>query len=246
MQINPFASEAAEYAHLRPTYPEKPFELLATIVASRNIAWDCATGNGQAATHLARHFGQVMATDESGEMIAQAPRDPRITYRVAEAEDCGIEEDLVDLVTVASAIHWFDLDRFYAEVRRVVKPGGAIAAWTYYTPVFGSAIDAIIQRLAHDVLGAYWDKRLHYIVDEFHDLPFPFESIEAPLFRTAMKWDMQDLLAYFETWSSSMKYREVNHARPTTLIEGDLARAWGDPHQKRDLHFPLYMRLGRV
>jgi ubiquinone/menaquinone biosynthesis C-methylase UbiE len=155
MQINPFASEATEYAHLRPTYPESLFEFLATIVASRNIAWDCATGTGQAATHLARHFGQVMATDESGEMIAQAPRDPRITYRVAEAEDSGIEDDLVDLVTVASAIHWFDLDRFYAEVRRIVKPGGAIAAWTYYTPVFGSAaIDAIVQRLAQDVLGA--------------------------------------------------------------------------------------------
>jgi SAM-dependent methyltransferase len=179
-------------------------------------------------------------------MIAQAPRDPRITYRVAEAEDSGIEDHWVDLVTVAAAIHWFDLDRFYAEVRRVVKPGGAIAAWAYYTPVFDSAIDAIIQRLVHDVLGTYWDKRLHYVVDEFHDLPFPFEPIEAPPFQTDMKWDMQDLLGYFETWSSSLKYREANHARPTKLIEGDLARAWGDPHQKRDLHFPLYMRLGRV
>jgi hypothetical protein len=95
-------------------------------------------------------------------------------------------------------------------------------------------------------LGAYWDKRLHYVVDEFHDLPFPFEPIEAPPFQTHMKWDMQDLLGYLETWSSSLKYREANHTRPTRLIEEDLARAWGDPHQKRDLHFPLYMRLGRV
>jgi ubiquinone/menaquinone biosynthesis C-methylase UbiE len=117
MQTNPFATEAAEYAHLRPTYPDDLFEFLATIVASRNIAWDCATGNGQAATHLARHFGQVIATDESGEMIAQAPRHPRITYWVAEAEDSGIEHHLVDLMTVAATIHWFDLDRFYAEVR---------------------------------------------------------------------------------------------------------------------------------
>jgi trans-aconitate methyltransferase len=105
MQTNPFATEAVEYAHLRPTYPDNLFEFLATIVASRNIAWGCATGNGQAATHLTRHFGQVIATDESGEMIAQAPRDPRITYWIAEAEDSGIEDDLVDLVTVASAIH---------------------------------------------------------------------------------------------------------------------------------------------
>jgi ubiquinone/menaquinone biosynthesis C-methylase UbiE len=97
MQTNPFATEAAEYAHLRPTYPDELFEFLATVVASRNIAWDCATGNGQAATHLARHFGQVIATDESREMIAQAAPDPRITYRVAEAEDSGIEDHSVDL-----------------------------------------------------------------------------------------------------------------------------------------------------
>jgi ubiquinone/menaquinone biosynthesis C-methylase UbiE len=246
MHTNPFATEAAEYAHLRPTYPEELFAFLASVEPSRAVAWDCATGNGQAATHLAGYFGRVIATDESGEMIAQAPRDPRITYRVAEAEDSGLEDRSVDLVTVASAIHWFDLERFYAEVRRVVKPGGAIAAWTYYTPVFGSDIDAVVQRLVQEVLGAYWDERLHYVVDEFHDLPFPFGPIEAPPFQTDMEWDMQDLMAYFETWSSSVKYREVNRVSPTSLIEEDLARAWGDPQQKRDLRFPLYMRLGRV
>ena len=246
MQTNPFAAEAADYAHLRPSYPNDLFEFLATVVLSRDVAWDCATGNGQAAGHLSRYFERVIATDESAEMIAQAAPDLKIDYRVAKAERSGIEDHSVDLVTVAAAIHWFDLDKFYAEVRRVVKPGGAIAAWTYYTPVFDDTIDAIIRHLAHDILGPYWDERLHYVVDEFHDLPFPFESIEAPPFQTDMKWDMQDLLGYFDTWSSSIKYREANPEPPTRLIEDDLAQAWGDPHQNRDLHFPLYMRLGRV
>ena len=244
MHTNPFATEAAQYAHLRPTYPESLFAFLSKTVAARDVAWDCATGNGQAATHLAKYFGSVVATDESAEMIAQAPRDPRIEYGVAEAEDSGIEARSVDLVTVASAIHWFDLDRFYAEVRRVVRPGGVIAAWTYYTPLFGKDIDAIIEHLAHDVLADYWDKRLHYVVDEFHDLPFPFEPIEAPPFRTEMRWDMDDLLSYFETWSSSVRYRQDKGARPTDLIRDDLAQVWGEPGQKQDLHFPLYMRLG--
>ena len=217
-----------------------------TTVASREAAWDCATGNGQAATHLARYFGRVIATDESAEMIAQAPHDPRIEYRVAEAENSGVDARSVDLVTVASAIHWFDLGKFYAEVRLIVRPGGVIAAWTYYTPVFGNDVDAIIKRLARDVLADYLDKRLHYVVDEFHDLPFPFDRIEAPLFRKDMRWNMNDLLGYFETWSSSMKYRQAEGGRPTDLIKGDLARVWGDPEQKKDLHFPLYMRLGRV
>ena len=105
MHTNPFATEAAQYAHLRPTYPESLFAFLSKTVASRDVAWDCATGNGQAATHLARYFGRVIATDESAEMIGQAPRHPRIAYRVAEAEDSDIDADSVDLVTVASAIH---------------------------------------------------------------------------------------------------------------------------------------------
>ena len=246
MHTNPFATEAAQYAHLRPTYPDELFNFLSTTVASREVASDCATGNGQAATHLARYFERVIASDESAEMISQAPRHLRIEYRVAEAEDSGIEAHSVDLVTVASAIHWFDLSKFYIEVRRVVKPGRVIAVWTYYTPVFGNDIDAIIKRLAHDVLKDYWDERLHYVVDEFHDLPFPFEPIEAPPFRTDMRWNMEDLLGYFETWSSSVKYRQDKGARPTDLIRSDLARAWGDPEHKQDLHFPLYMRSGRV
>src|SRR3712207_6815991 len=126
MHTNPFATEAAQYAHLRPTYPESLFTFLSKTVTSHDVAWDCATGNGQATTHLARYFGRVVATDESAEMIAQAPRDPKIEYRVVEAEDSGIEDQVVDLVTVASAIHWFDLSRFYAEVRRVVRSGGVI------------------------------------------------------------------------------------------------------------------------
>ena len=179
-------------------------------------------------------------------MIGQAPRHPRIAYRVAEAEDSDIDADSVDLVTVASAIHWFDLGRFYAEVRRIVRSGGVIAVWTYYTPVFGNNVDAIIKRLAHDILADYWDQRLHYVVDEFNDLPFPFQPIDAPPFRTDMRWNMEDLLGYFETWSSSVKYRQDKGTRPTDLIRDDLAQVWGDPGQKQDLHFPLYMRLGQV
>ena len=180
MQKDPFAAEGARVCPPPPTYPEDLFRFLARVVPSRGVAWDCATGNGQAATHLAGYFDRVMATDESGEMIAQAPRDPRIVYRVAEAEDSGLEDLSVDLVTVASAVHWFDLRRFYSEVRRVVKPGGTVSVWTYYTPVFDNDIDAVIQHLAHDVLGAYWDERVHYVVDEFHDLPFPFELARSP------------------------------------------------------------------
>ena len=52
---------------------------------------------------------------------------PRVEYRVAPAERSGLPDAAVDLVTLALAAHWFDLPRFYAEVRRVGRPRTAIA-----------------------------------------------------------------------------------------------------------------------
>lgn len=246
MQTNPFSAEAAAYAHLRPTYPRELFDYLSKVVSSTRCAWDCATGTGQSAVQLVRYFDRVIATDESKEMIAQATRRPDITYRVAEAEDSGLKTHSVDLLTVAAAIHWFDLDRFYEEARRVLKPGAIFAAWTYYTPVFGDATDTIIQHLAHDILLGYWDERVHYVVEEFHSLPFPFERIVAPSFQADMKWTLEELLGYFETWSASLKYYEENGVHPTELVKEDLVQAWGSTDQRKDLHFPLYLRVGRV
>lgn len=248
MPQNPFSGEAPEYAHLRPTYPTELFDYLSTTVSFTRCAWDCATGNGQSAIHLADYFDHVVATDESQEMIAEAPPHPRITYRVAEAEDSGLEARSVDLVTVAAAIHWFDLNRFYEEVRRVVRPGGVIAAWTYFVPVFNNAIDDIIQNFARGILGEYWDKRVHYVAQELRTLPFPFESVKEPVpsFETKMEWNMEDLLGYFETWSASEKYFEERGTHPTELIKEDLAAAWGPGNQTRELHFPLYLRIGVV
>jgi SAM-dependent methyltransferase len=197
---------------------------------------------------LADYFDYVVATDKSKEMISQAPQRPKITYRVAEAEDSGLEAHSVDLVAVAAAIHWFDLNRFYEEVRRVVRPGGVIAAWTYFVPVFNNAIDEIIQHLARDILGEYWDKRVHYVVEELRTLPFPFEPINEPVpsFETKMVWSLEDLLGYFETWSASEKYLQERGTHPTDLIKKDLVAAWGPDNQSRELHFPLYIRIGYV
>lgn len=246
MQNNPFAAEAATYAHLRPTYPLALFDYFSTLVFFRQCAWDCATGTGQAAVQLARYFDNVIATDESKEMIAQAPQQPSITYRVAEAEDSGLQSHSVDLLTVAAAIHWFDLDKFYKEVRRALKPGAIIAAWMYYTPVFNDATDPIITHLAHDILGQYWNERIHYVFEEFHSLPFPFEPLETPTFQTDMQWTLDDLIGYFETWSASLKYYEQTDVHASELIKGPLVEAWGSTDQRKDLHFPLHLRVGRV
>jgi ubiquinone/menaquinone biosynthesis C-methylase UbiE len=126
-----FSKQAVGYAKFRPRYPKVLFSYLRRIAPSRELAWDCGTGNGQAAVGLASVFDRVIATDASEKQISNAQPDERVEYRVAPAENSGIKSETLDLIMIAQALHWFDLDRFYAEARRVLKPNGVLAASAY-------------------------------------------------------------------------------------------------------------------
>src|SRR3954454_12384485 len=141
-----FNTQAKLYAEYRPDYPPQLFEFIAGAVPEHKLAWDCATGNGQAAAGLAEHFERVFATDIGAEQIAQAKPDPRIEYHVAPAERSGLADHSVDAVTITQALHWLDIPRFYAEVKRVLKPAGVFVATVYSDPVLGDAeLDKILQ-----------------------------------------------------------------------------------------------------
>nr|MDQ6926647.1 class I SAM-dependent methyltransferase [Candidatus Eremiobacteraeota bacterium] len=169
-----FSTVAAQYAAHRPLYPPALFDYLANLPARRALAWDCATGNGQAARALAPRFTHVVATDASAAQLAHATPAPNIEYRVARAEESGLAPGSVDLITVAQALHWFDLDAFYAEVRRVLVPGGAVAVWTYGDPVLDDAsLDARFQQFAGDVLGPYWPPERREVDAAYRGIAFP-------------------------------------------------------------------------
>jgi ubiquinone/menaquinone biosynthesis C-methylase UbiE len=126
-----FSGHAPDYRIFRPAYPPELFAFLASIASPEGLVWDCGTGNGQAAIALAEHFTHVFATDASEEQIRQAEPHPRVEYAVAPAERCPLPDGSANLVTVAQALHWFDLDQFNTEVKRVCHPGGFLAVWTY-------------------------------------------------------------------------------------------------------------------
>ncbi len=136
-----FSKQATDYAKFRPRYPQKLFDYLGRIAPNRRVAWDCGTGNGQAAVGLALVFDRVIATDASEKQIANAQSHEKVDYRVAPAEHSGIGSEAVDLIMVAQALHWFDLDRFYAEARRVLKPDGILAASAYNLLHIDPAVD---------------------------------------------------------------------------------------------------------
>ena len=247
-----FSGHAADYARHRPTYPDALYEAVLSQCISPTRAWDCGTGNGQAALQLARYVEDVIATDASVEQIRQATPHERVRYEVAPAENVPLEDHSIDLVIVAQAVHWFDHDAFYREVRRVVRPGGVIAAWTYtlfHAPPDdpqASDIDAVLRYFYDEVTGPYWPPEREHVEAAYQTIPFPFEELEAPQLTLTMDWTCADVIGYLRTWSASQRYREQVGTDPLREIEEDLRTAWGDSDTVRTMYWPAPMRIGRV
>lgn len=240
-----FSALADTYARFRPGYPDALFEFLAELPPARTLVWDCATGSGQAATGLANHFDAVIATDASPEQIAAARSAPGVTYRVAPAEQSGLEDGSVDLVTVAQALHWFDLDAFYREVRRVLKPGGVLAVWSYNLLTVDGAVDAVIDRLYRDVLDPYWPPERIHVEQGYRDLPFPFPAVDAPDFAMETRWDLTQVLGYLNSWSATRRCNEATGRDVVGEIRPAMTEAWGAPQAEHMVRWPLVLRIGR-
>jgi SAM-dependent methyltransferase len=239
-----FSKQAVGYAKFRPRYPQKLFDYLGSIAPNHQLAWDCGTGNGQAAVGLASVFERVIATDASEKQIANAQSHEIVEYRVAPAENSGIGSETIDLIMVAQALHWFDLDRFYLEARRVLKPEGVLAASAYNLLHIEPAIDQIVNRYYYEVVGPFWPPE-RKLVEEFADIPFPFHKIDPPKFEMTADWNLNHLVGYIQTWSSTQRFVAATGSDPLGQISDELHRAWGDSRQTRIVAWPLILRAGR-
>jgi ubiquinone/menaquinone biosynthesis C-methylase UbiE len=239
-----FSKQSKEYAVSRPTYPESLFDFLAGLVDRKDLAWDCATGNGQAAVALSKYFRRVIASDISEKQIGNAKRKSNIRYEVFPAEKAILEDDSVDLITVAQALHWFNFKEFYKEARRVLRKGGVIAAWAYGLHSISPEIDKVACYLYEDILGKYWPKERKYIENRYEDVPFPFKQLLTPQFQIELNWNLSELVNYFYTWSSVQKFLEKNNHDPVKQILGELEEAWGS-QQRRQIAWPIYINVGR-
>jgi SAM-dependent methyltransferase len=242
-----FATVAQEYASFRPGYPDELFTWLARGCASRDAAWDCGCGSGQASVALAGHFAKVHATDASPEQIAAARPHDRVSYSVAPAERSGLDDASVDLVTVAQALHWFDLDAFYAEVRRVSRPRALIAVWTYPRPEFiEPTLDRVFQDFYSEVVGPYWPPERRHVESRYATLPFPFEEIPRPPFALQLCWDIEQVLGYVSSWSATARYRRALGRDPVPLLRESLRAVWPTAGGSVALQMPLALRAARV
>jgi ubiquinone/menaquinone biosynthesis C-methylase UbiE len=241
-----FSKQAVEYARYRPHYPGELFAYLASVSPGHQLAWDCGTGNGQAAHELVKHFNRVVATDASSDQLAQAIAHERIEYRNERAEDVSLESHSVDLVTVAIAVHWFALEQFYQAVRRVLVPNGVIAVWTYHLPVIEPAIDRVLLHYYRDTLAGYWPEQMRYLDERYRTLPFPFDPLQPPEFSIQADWDLAHIVGFLDSWSATRKYQQERGQHPINLIWPELREAWGEPGRLRSIRWPLYLKVGRV
>jgi SAM-dependent methyltransferase len=239
-----FSSRSAHYARYRPHYPAELFEFLASLTSRRSLAWDCATGSGQAAIALSAHFDHVVATDASKAQIDAATTHPGVTYRVAAAEDSQFDTGSVDLVTVGQALHWFDIGRFFAEAERVLVSNGVLAAWCYELCQVSDACDAVVDELYSKIVGEFWPPERRLIETAYASIAMPGEAIESRDFHMSASWSVADMLGYLRTWSACARYRQERGADPVSRIETDLRAAWGEG--RRAVGWPLTLLASRL
>ena len=241
--LDHFSKDARNYASSRPTYPDALFARLAEVAPGRDLAWDCATGNGQAALGLARHFARVEATDASAQQVASATPAANVTYSVQPAEQTGFAAASFDAICVAQAVHWFDLERFYAEVRRVLKPRGVLLVTAYGWSGVDEGVDRVVTQFVLPAIRPHWPPQNQLIIDGYRDLPFPFERIGWPAMAIEVAWTLAQYLDYIATWTAT---RRLVEREPDFLarVREALAPAWpnGEP---RTVTMPLVTLCGR-
>lgn len=237
-----FSQQAALYAEFRPEYPPELFAWLAALAGERRAAWDCATGSGQAAVGLAQWFERVYASDGSASQLAHTRPAANVCYFAGAAEAVPLPARSVNLVTSAQAAHWFDLGRFYSEARRLLRPGGVLAIWTYPLLEIDPAVDRVVYRLYEDICGPYWNPQRRLVERCYADLPFPFSTLEAPGFEICIDWRLRDLVGFLLSWSAVQAFQRARGYSPLREVEADLAAAWGDPEAERRARWPICVR----
>lgn len=246
--IDNFSCHSKEYSFSRPTYPDLLFEFLSAVTPQKNLAWDCATGNGQAAIGLCKYFRNVIASDASKNQIQHGFQRENIDYKIFPAENANLDNDSVDLVTVSQALHWFDFEQFYINVKRVGKKNGIIAVWSYDMHKINHQIDNISSQLNVDgeILGNYWAKEAKYVKEKYKTIPFPFKEISVPAFKTTLYWNLLQLWNYMQTWSSVKKYYSENKQDPLDLVKSELKSLWGDELNKKEVTWNINIRVGVI
>ena len=240
-----FSVSPEQYARYRPDYPQAIFDFIYPLLNEKIAAWDCGTGNGQVAQELSKDFTFVEATDISQKQLNHAFQAENIRYSTQPAEKTNFADNTFDLITVAQAVHWFDVDKFNMEVKRLGKPNSIIALIGYELNNISPEIDRIIRHFYSNIIGEYWDNERSHIQNRYQQISFPFRELETPEINNIKLWKFEHLMGYLNTWSAVHHFIDKNNYNPITEIEDELRLAWGGTEVRRVI-FPIIFRVGRI
>lgn len=243
---NWFHQGGSAYARFRPEYPPALVQFLASKSPGRAFAADIGCGSGQLTVQLAEHFGQVAGIDSSIMQITHANTHPRVKYACAPAEQLPLASHSTQLVTAAQAVHWFDLPRFYEEVRRIAAPQALLALISYGVLQLNDELNPLFTNFYQHKIGPYWPAERRQVDSGYTGLFFPFSEEQPAEFSIHKKWNLHELLGYISTWSA---VRHASMAGQHDILQNfasKLAKLWGDPTSSHDMRWPVRIRLGRV
>jgi SAM-dependent methyltransferase len=244
--IDKFSEHSEQYARARPAYPDELFDAITLDLTNRHLAWDCGTGNGQAAVKLSKHFDRVHATDPSPQQLRNATQVENVKYSIGQAEESDLLPQSVDLVLVAQALHWFDRDRFYAEVRRVLQPDGRLVIVGYDWVYISGEVDRVLSQTLLEPIRPFWAKNDELVFDGYRTIEFPFAETRLPPVAMHLEWDLTQLLAYICSLSSTRAAIRELGDEFVQQAQITLAGVWGDPSSRRHAVMPLHTRCGHL
>jgi hypothetical protein len=242
---NLFSRQREDYKKARPAYPKAFIEAISNPCKNHNLAWDCATGNGQAAVSLSNYFNHVIATDVSQTQINLAMQKSNVTYRVESAEHTTLLPNSVDMINAAQAIHWLDIKSFYNTVRQVAKEGAVIALYGFREVSVSSKIDQLIHKYIQEIVGNDWNKGKEYYDSKYQSVPFPFKEIELPDFSIKLNWTLDKMLGLLDSYSGPQHYLDRVGQLPSNEIREEMFQLWGN-QARREVVIPILHRVGFV
>lgn len=239
-----FSKQSSAYAGFRPGYPAELVQHILAHTHGREAAWDCATGNGQAAVLLAPHFNRIYATDLSRNQLNYAFDAPNIEYSEGTAETSGLPSNVVQLITVAQAYHWFDHRQFHLEALRVGMPGATIAVWGYgIMEISNAKLNDELLHLYSEILGEFWPKERIHFEQQYKSLPFPYEELPSLNMSMTYEWNRPALVGYLESWSAVQRFKEIRQTDPVAEWIAPIERLIPESFTVK---FPLFLKLGRL
>jgi hypothetical protein len=241
-----FSGVARSYTQHRPVYPRRPMSVLAERAPGRPLAVHCGCGSGQLSVPLAAAFRRVIGVDASAAQIDHAAHALNVQYRVAPAERTGLPGHCADLIVAAQAVRWFDLAGFWAEVDCVARPGALVALIGYGCISVTGAVGDVLADFHDRIVYPYWPAGCRLVLEGYRSIDFPYPGVAAPRIEMTASWSLDQVVGYLATWSSVARADRVTGEPILADVADRLTGLWEDSRTTTTVHWPLFIRLGRV